>query len=44
MQALDSSKFYVTNQKHGEPNSTCHGWVINQKLVNFVDLSYVKDS
>ena len=43
MQVLDSSKNYVTNKKHGETNSTCHGWVNNQKLVNFVDLSYVKD-
>ena len=40
MQALDSSKNYVTNQKHDETNSTCHGWVNNQKLV---DMSYVKD-
>ena len=44
MQVLDSSKNYVTNRKHGEANSTYHGWVYNQKLVNFVDMSYVKNS
>ena len=44
MQALDSSKNYVTNHNYGETNSTYYGWVNNQKLVNFVDLSYVKDS
>ena len=43
MQALDSSKNYVTNRKHGITNSTCHGWVNNQMPINFVDLSYVQE-
>ena len=45
MQALDNSKEnYVTNKKHGVTNSICHGWVNNQMPLNFVDLSYVKNS
>ena len=43
MQALDSSKNYVINWKHGVTNSTCHGWVNNQMPLNFVELSYVKE-
>ena len=43
MQALDSSKNYVINRKHGVIDNTCHGWVNNQMPLNFVELSYVKE-